>query len=120
MKSAPGPKPWPFSRSMEFSNVWMQRHSEQASLSGLTQDGCEARRSRLITALTAEGFDAALLVHPGHISAFSGHWTRGLFCSLLLVVADGNAILATPVKPVEPAFVTHTIVFPGRKTGNDA
>jgi Xaa-Pro aminopeptidase len=91
--------------------------SEQASLSGLTQDGCEARRSRLITALTAEGFDAALLVHPGHISAFSGHWTRGLFRSLLLVVADGNAILATPVKPVEPAFVTHTIVFPGAKLG---
>lgn len=83
----------------------------------VTRDGCQARQMRFAGLLAEDGYDGAILTRPGQIFSLSGHWTRGVFQSLLFISSDGKAGLATPIPPRLSVFVTDTIVFPGDKLG---
>jgi Xaa-Pro aminopeptidase len=67
--------------------------------------------------LREHGHDGAILTHPGQIFSLSGHWTRGVYRSILFIGSDANTILATPLPPRAPVFVTDAVVFPGAKLG---
>ncbi len=91
--------------------------SEQYTEPSVTRDGCQARQMRFADLLAESGYDGAILTHPGQIFSLSGHWTRGVFQSLLFVCSEGKTTLATPISPRLPVFVTDTIIFPGAKLG---
>jgi Xaa-Pro dipeptidase len=90
---------------------------EQFTEPRVTRDGCQARQSHLAALLAKKEFDAAILTDRGQIFSLTGHWTRGVFQSLLFVSGEGKSILATPIPAPPCVFVTDTIVFPGAKLG---
>jgi Xaa-Pro aminopeptidase len=72
---------------------------------------------RFAELLGENGYDGAILTDAGQIFSLAGHWTRGVYQSLLFISSEGKAILATPIPPGLHVFVTDTIVFRGDKLG---
>ena len=83
----------------------------------LTKEGCQARQARLIEALKSTGCDAALLSDRPNVHSFCGHWTREVYCSLLLLRADGQTFLASPVAPASTPFVDRVVEYPAAPLG---
>jgi Xaa-Pro aminopeptidase len=83
--------------------------SETSSV--LTEAGCRQRQSQLKEALAQTGYDAAILGDRAAIHRLTGHWTRDIFQSLLLIRTAGQSLLATPVECAETVTADQTVVF---------
>lgn len=80
---------------------------------GLTIDGIKRRQSRLRERLRTQGLDAALITHPSFVVYLTGHWSKLILHSALLIPAEGASILATPSPAAANTYADVKTTFPG-------
>jgi hypothetical protein len=66
--------------------------SQQYTEPSVTRDSRHARQMRVADLLAESGYDGAIPAHRGQIFSLSGHWTRGIFQSLLFVSSEGDRV----------------------------
>ena len=71
---------------------------------GLTSDGCRARRRRLHERMARDHLDAALVCDRRLVHYFTGYWCPAVFAAVVVVERDGPTTLVVPHPPdFEPA-----------------
>lgn len=60
---------------------------------------CRTRQKRLLNCMQERQLDAVVCGWPGHVYYLTGHWTKGLHQSAVVVFADGRIGLVTANEP---------------------
>lgn len=83
----------------------------------LSREGCQTRQALLCQRLRERSLDAALLLEPTHVHYFTGHWSRLVFRSALLIRADGESTLAIPFESGSDLCATNRVRFNATRHG---
>jgi Xaa-Pro dipeptidase len=84
---------------------------------GLTREGCLRRQAALRARLAELNIDAAVFSDPRSVHYFTGHWGRGVFVPVLMIVAGGGSVLALSQESDAKPAVDETVLYPGVRHG---